>query len=152
MLYIECGRSEEALNMKKIATFVTALSLALPFAFAAAPLAANASVTSSQTVTAKTAGTTYTMTKKGATFFKKAKFYHTKDKSPVYYKGAFAADSATFTMTKYSTLNSAKTYKVTRSVTGIAKKTHKTQTFLYVKGYGWVKSYSLTKGIFKQAD
>ncbi|EEI24671.1 hypothetical protein HMPREF0519_1189, partial [Lentilactobacillus hilgardii DSM 20176 = ATCC 8290] len=49
MLYIECGRSEEALNMKKIATFVTALSLALPFAFAAAPLAANASVTSSQT-------------------------------------------------------------------------------------------------------
>ncbi|GEP23732.1 hypothetical protein OQI89_11600 [Lentilactobacillus diolivorans] len=138
--------------MKKFATVITAVSLALPLAFAA-PLAANAATKPVATKTVKAAkGTTYTIANKGAQFFSKAKTYHTKDASPAVYKGLVYADAPKVTFTKKGNLKSGTTYKVTRSLKTAATKTTKAKTFFYVKGQGWVLASALTKGPFQQAD
>ncbi|MEE8824420.1 hypothetical protein LASUN_02400 [Lentilactobacillus sunkii] len=135
--------------MKKFATMITVASLALPLAFAA-PLAVSAATTPVVTTAAKTKGTTYTIAKNGVKNFK-AKSYHIKKNIPLY-KGFFYADSGKVTFTRKGKLTKAVTYKVTRSVKVSATKTSKAKTFLYVKGYGYVLSTQITKGIYMPAD
>ncbi len=137
--------------MKKFAKIITLASLALPLAFAT-PLAANAAATTPTTKAATKAASQQYSLAKGATFYKKAQTYHTRDTAPVVYKAAFAADSSNFTLTKAGKLKSSTTYKVTRKIVSAATKTQKSHTFFYVKGHGWVLSPYLTKGAFHMAD
>ncbi|EHM00508.1 hypothetical protein FEZ41_07955 [Lentilactobacillus parafarraginis] len=133
--------------MKKMTTLMTVISLALPLAFAT-PLAASAAT--KPTTTAKpaktTKGMTYTIAKNGASFFKTAKAYHTTKTAPTVYKALIAADSSNVTFTAKGKLKASTTYYVTQSIKTAATKTQKSQTFLNVKGQGWVLASGLTAG------
>ncbi|WP_252898323.1 hypothetical protein [Apilactobacillus ozensis] len=97
---------------------------------------------------------------------KKAKAYHTKDNKPVVYKAMFMADQPVVELTATKQLPSLrKTLYVDQQInvkTGNklstilkskkAYKAAKNVSYSHVKGYGWVKTSELTKGIFMSAD
>lgn len=138
--------------MKKMNVLIATAALAFPLAFTA-PLAASASTQTAQTTQAANKTTyKYTIAKNGATFFSKAKTYHTNATAPTLYKGTVFADSPAFVLTTKGKLKANTTYYVTKSIKTAATKTTKSKTFFYVKGHGWVAASALTAGQFKQAD
>jgi hypothetical protein len=96
---------------------------------------------------------------------KKAKPYHTKDNKPMVYKALFMADqpAVVFTATKRmpllrKTLYVDKQEYVKKGNADVLMKNQKAYdnakkiSYSHVKGYGWVKTSELTKGIFMSAD
>ncbi|KRM68166.1 hypothetical protein FD06_GL001380 [Apilactobacillus ozensis DSM 23829 = JCM 17196] len=146
--------------------FLTA-SMVLPLAVA--PVAANASQNGSNAKTEKVTKNNKTQSfalGEAGNKFKKAKAYHTKDNKPVVYKAMFMADQPVVELTATKQLPSLrKTLYVDQQInvkTGNklstilkskkAYKAAKNVSYSHVKGYGWVKTSELTKGIFMSAD
>ncbi|MCL0330370.1 hypothetical protein [Apilactobacillus xinyiensis] len=152
------------MKFTKLTKVVLTASMVLPLAVA--PLSANAAQNKSAVKTEKKAtAKTQKFALAEASGIKKAKAYHTKDNKPMVYKAMFMADQPVVELTATKKMPSVrKTLYVDKQVNvklgkvetllknKKAYKQAKTVSYSHVKGYGWVKTSDLTKGIFMSAD
>ncbi|MCL0312722.1 hypothetical protein M2S00_06345 [Apilactobacillus sp. TMW 2.2459] len=152
------------MKFTKLTKVVLTASMVLPLAIA--PLSVNAAQNNKSAVkTEKKANlkSQQFVLSKASDKIKKA--YHTKDNKPMVYKAMFMADQPIVELTATKKMPSLrKTLYVDQQVNikvgkvetllnnKKAYKKAKTISYSHVKGYGWVKTSELTKGIFMSAD